>query len=257
MGLRASSKTAPGQTTLAYKAVHACAATCVPMLRNEFTLPQALAALDPMRLDERPFDLYAPGWLFEIKYDGARLMAQFGEGKASLMTRNGADATKWFPEVAERLATVPGGPHIVDGEMCVLDDLGRSNYYKLRARAKRRRWYGGADDATYCVFDLLVEDGVNLMSRPLTERKRRLADLVGPAAQSVFYVQHSEDQGRELMAQAAALGLEGLVAKRADSCYDPGFRSPEWVKIKSTQVTKTPALAPAEPGDGEVPISQF
>jgi bifunctional non-homologous end joining protein LigD len=85
------------------------------------------------------------------------------------MPRNGADAPKWFPEVAERLAAVPGGPHIVDGEVCVLDDRGRSDHYKLSARAKRRRWHDGADVATYCVSDLLVEHGINPMSKPLWE----------------------------------------------------------------------------------------
>jgi bifunctional non-homologous end joining protein LigD len=222
------------------------------MLRNEFTLPPPLAALDPMRLDERPFDLNAPGWLFEIKYDGARLLAQFGSGKASFMTRNGADATKWFPEVAERLAAIPGGPHIVDGEVCVLDDRGRSDYYKLRARAKRRRWYGGADVATYCVFDLLVEHGVNLMSRPLWERKRRLAILLPAAAASLRYVDHDVDRGHELMAQAASLDLEGLVAKRADSFYDPGLRSADWVKIKRSGDQEQ-----ARRREQEVPTSQY
>ena len=113
----------------------------------------------------------------------------------------------------------------------MLDDQGRSDYLKLRARAKRRRWHGGADRVTYCVFDLLVENDVSLMSRPLQERKRRLSRLL-PAAPSLLYVSHFEGQGRQLMAQAASLDLEGLVAKRADSVYDPGLRSPDWVKIK-------------------------
>ena len=224
------------------------------MLRNEFTLPAALAALEPMRLGERALGLDTPGWLYEFKFNGFRLMAQFGSGKASLMTGNGADATKWFPEVAASLAEIPGGAHIVDGEVCVLDDHGRSDYAKLRARAKRRRWHGGADQVTYCVFDLLVENDVDLMSRPLQERKRHLFRLL-PAAPSLLYVSHVEGHGRELMAQTASLDLEGLVAKRADSAYEPGMRSPDWIKIEDQRPAPEQE---AEEGEwGEQQVSQF
>jgi bifunctional non-homologous end joining protein LigD len=111
----------------------------------------------PMLLNERPIDLDASGWLFELKFDGYRLMARFGSGACTLKTRNGANATQWFPEIADELAEVPGGPYVTDGEVCVMDDLGRSDFNRLQVRAKRRKWYTGADLVVYCVFDLLVE----------------------------------------------------------------------------------------------------
>ena len=86
-----------------------------------------LDSLSPMELDERPIDLKQPGWLYEIKFDGWRPMAEFGDGACLLRTRRGADATRWFPEVSKSLAAVPDGPYVIDGEVCVLDA-------RLRAR---------------------------------------------------------------------------------------------------------------------------
>lgn len=186
-----------------------------------------------MLLDERPIDHELPGWLYEIKYDGYRLLAEFGNGTCRLKSRNGADATKWFPELYDALSKVSGGPYIVDGEVCVLDDLGRSDFDKLYARARRRRWVEGSDRVTYCVFDLLTVNGSPIMNLPLVERKKHLQTLLSPALQSVLYVDHLEEHGRQLFDQAAhELNLEGIVAKRGDSVYRPGVRSRDWVKMK-------------------------
>lgn len=78
----------------------------------------------PMLLVEQPIDL-DPGWLFELKFHGYRVTAMFGSGNCKLRTRNGADASQWFPEVCRSLAAVKGGPYVTDGEVCVLDELGR------------------------------------------------------------------------------------------------------------------------------------
>jgi bifunctional non-homologous end joining protein LigD len=109
-----------------------------------------LRDMRPMLLDERPFDVEEPGRIYEIKFDGWRLMPEFGDGKCELRTRQGADATKWFPEIAQALARVKGGPYVTDGEGCVLDEMGRSNFdrFQDRARRRRRRWYEGADPVT-------------------------------------------------------------------------------------------------------------
>ena len=104
-----------------------------------------LRGLSPMLLDERLLDLEEPGWIFEIKFDGWRLMSQFGVGKRELRTRKGANATRWFPEVARAPASVERGPYVTDGEACVLDDMGRSDADRFQDRARRRRWYEGAD----------------------------------------------------------------------------------------------------------------
>lgn len=199
-------------------------------------VPALLPKFKPMLLDERPFDLDAPGWAYEIKFDGYRLMAEFGHGKCELMTRNHARATAWFPEITRPLSLMTnfaGGPYIVDGEVCVLDDMGRSDFDKLHARAKRRSWYGGCDSVAYCVFDLLVDKGNDITQVPYRERKARLQQLFEPAPPGVLVVGHFEEHGQTLYDGAVLpLELEELVAKRADSLYAPGLRTSDWVKVQ-------------------------
>ncbi len=113
-----------------------------------------------MLLCERKTLPRGPGWHFEIKYDGYRLLASTGAAP-QLKSRNGANATIWFPELVEALAALPAGS-IIDGEVCVLDDIGRSDFERLHARARRKGWYRGADPVAYCVFDLLVGKGKDL-----------------------------------------------------------------------------------------------
>lgn len=193
----------------------------------------ALGLARAMRVSERPFDLDAPGYLYEIKFDGWRLLACAEPGEVTLLTKTGANATAWFPELTRSLSTIPGGPHVLDGEVCVLDDLGRSDFDRLHARALRRRWYAGADPVVYCVFDLLVEDGLDITGLPLVERKARLARLLAPKRESLLLVGHFDEGGRHLFDQAVLqLELEGLVAKRLTSTYQPGVRSTDWVKVK-------------------------
>ena len=187
-----------------------------------------------MLLDERPIPPFAePGWTYELKFDGYRLIAGVESGEVKLATKSGADATKWFPEVVQGLATIQGGPHVLDGEVCVLDELGRSDFNRLQDRARRRRFVPGGDSVVFCVFDLLAHDGKALISKPLEWRKARLQELLTPPPASVLYVSHIDaDQGRQLFEHAKELKLEGLVAKRLGSTYKPGERSPDWVKVK-------------------------
>ena len=194
-----------------------------------------LDTIAPMLLDERPLDLAQPGWLFEIKIDGWRVLAEFGDGACRLKTKSGADATKWFPEISRSLATVPGGPHVVDGEMAVLDELGRADFDRMQTRGLRRRMYEGADLVTYCLFDLLVRAGVSIMDQPLIKRKAALARLLKVPPPRVLLVSHfdPEDNIRRIFDEAVIpLKLEGLVAKRVDSVYQPGVRTTDWVKVK-------------------------
>ena len=128
-----------------------------------------------MLLDERPLDFDAPGWIYELKMDGYRLLAEF-DGSVQLRTRNGTDATKWFPEVAHSLALIKAGTCIVDGEVCVLDEVGRSDFNQLQDRARRRRRYPGCPDVVYCIFDLLVHRGVDITRQPLLPLLPRVAD---------------------------------------------------------------------------------
>ena len=179
----------------------------------------------------KPFN--SVDWVFEIKNDGYRMLAQFGRGGVRMKTRGGQDCTASFPEVAEKLAAYRGGPHIVDGEVCVLDEWGRSHFDRLRARASRQRWVPGGDAVVFCMFDLLVAGRRNLMPCPLSERKAELRQLFTPKPKTALLVVEAiPEMGMELYAMAVQLKLEGLIAKRCDSIYQPGERSTEWRKLK-------------------------
>jgi bifunctional non-homologous end joining protein LigD len=181
---------------------------------------------------QQPFE--QPGWIYELKFDGYRLVAGVQHGQVKLATRNGADATRWFPEVVQGLSQLPGGPHVLDGEVCVLDELGRSDFNRLQDRARRRCFYPNCDAVTFCAFDLLARDGRSLISLPVEQRKLQLQELLTPTPPSVLYVGHFDaEHGRVLFEQAVhQLNLEGLVAKRLGSMYRPGERSLDWLKVK-------------------------
>jgi ATP-dependent DNA ligase len=147
----------------------------------------------PMQAPEqlyRPFT--DPDWLYEIKFDGYRCVAGVEAGEPSktrlqqaadgvlrvrLLTKAGRDCSAWFPEIGEALALLPGGPHVIDGEACVLVD-GVSDFNLLQARARRRKPYPGGPVVTFCAFDLLVHDGKNILGKPLVKRKARLLQLL-------------------------------------------------------------------------------
>lgn len=177
----------------------------------------------------KPFT--SPAWLFEVKFDGYRCLARVESGQVELRTKSGASCGRWLPEVMEALSAIPGGPHVIDAEVCFLDHIGRSDFNRLHARAARRRWYAGCDPVTLCAFDLLFENGRNIMGLPLMERKLRLQRLLAGIS-GVLFVSDLPAE-KELFAQAVEpLELEGIVAKRRDSVYRAGVRSPDWLKIK-------------------------
>lgn len=189
----------------------------------------------PMLVDNRRPAPFAPGWIYELKYDGHRLIAGVQDGQVQLATRNGVDASKWFPEIVQGLARVPGGPHILDGEVVVLDeDLGRSDFNRLQERWRHRRWYEGCDQVTYTVFDCLACNGHSIIGSPVEERKEHLRELLTPAPPAVLFLGHfGAEHGRWLFERAVQdLKLEGIVAKRMGSPYRPGERSPDWRRAK-------------------------
>jgi bifunctional non-homologous end joining protein LigD len=181
----------------------------------------------------------APGWTAEIKYDGYRVLARAADGRVQLKTRNGTDATHWYPELRS-LCVLQRQPLILDGEVCVLDEIGRSDFERLQDRSRRRGRPKGSEAVVYCAFDLLVADGVDLRERPLADRKKALRELLDPPPAHVLYVSDAEGQLEWLYSNALALQLEGVVAKRLDSPYLSGQRTRAWLKIKR------PGAVPAE-----------
>lgn len=190
---------------------------------------------DPMLLSESAVSpLGKRGWIYEVKYDGWRLMAGAAAGKVHIRTRGGADYTHVFPELVDAIAALPGGPHILDGEGVILDEHGHSSFERFQDRAlPRRRPQSGADPVLFMVFDALMVDGRALIDEPVEVRKERLQQLLSESGGALRFVPHAPwDHGRSLYQQAKALNLEGLVAKRLGSVYKPGERTDDWQKVK-------------------------
>ncbi len=174
------------------------------------------------------------GWLFEVKYDGFRLVASKAGEEVRLFYRSGLDATATFPEIARALAALPCERFILDGEVVVLDERGRPDFQALQARGQLTR---SADrecaaisrPATFFGFDLLAVGDFDVRGLPLVERKHHLASLM-PTLGPCRYCDHIAERGEAMFKEAVKLGLEGIIAKRADAPYRPG-RSPSWLKI--------------------------
>ena len=172
-----------------------------------------------------------PEWIFEIKYDGYRLEVLVEAGQVRLLTRRGNDWTDRFPDLAERLARLPVKSATLDGEVVALDTSGRSLFSLLQQSLDARR----PQDLTFFAFDLLLLDGKDLRSLPLTERHRRLTQLLRRARATtkgaVRLGQRLTGDGAELLRAACRLGLEGIIAKRTDVPYS-STRGAAWVKVK-------------------------
>ena len=181
---------------------------------------------------ERPFS--RARWLFELKYDGYRMLAARDSSAAvRLRYRSGIDATAVFPDVARAVKALPYDV-VMDGEVVVLDEEGRPDFHRLqkRGRLQKRLEIERATvnlPATYFAFDLLGFDDLDLRGLPLEKRKAILRQLLPPVG-VVRYSDHIETRGAEMFAQVEKMGLEGIVAKDAASPYR-GRRSGEWLKL--------------------------
>jgi bifunctional non-homologous end joining protein LigD len=200
---------------------------------------------------EKPFD--DPAWLFELKHDGFRVLAERDGGTPRLVYRRGHDATATYPDVARAVASLPVGDLVLDGEVVVLDEAGRPSFQRLQRRAQQRRT---ADiqraalelPATYYAFDLLGFEGFDLRSLSLVGRKR-LLQAVLPRAGPVRFLDHIDEQGQAFYAEVSRLGLEGLIAKRKDAPYRAG-RSPHWLKLRTERVDDFVVVGFTEPQGG-------
>jgi bifunctional non-homologous end joining protein LigD len=181
----------------------------------------ALSSIELMlATDFQPFS--GPEWIFEFKYDGYRMLAS----KSQLLTRQKKNATTWFPETILALQELRGS-FVLDGEICLLDQRGVPQFDRMRGRVRLK----GGDLVTYCVFDLLFQNGRDLRELPLLERKDRLGKLIPVDDPQLKYIEHLEAEGIEMFKIAASVGMEGVVGKRADSPYVAG-RSRLWLKAK-------------------------
>ena len=175
-------------------------------------------------------------WQFEIKWDGFRAIA-YVNNELSLQSRNGKELIGQFPELKNLTTLAPGT--ILDGEIVAIKN-GKPDIQSLLSRTQGIRGSAPAEETvpvTYIVFDILEKDGEVLVNLPLTERKKILGSAVTEGPHVVLSVP-VEELGEDYYRAAIAKGLEGVIAKRKDSRYEPGLRSDTWLKIKAENPTK-------------------
>ena len=182
---------------------------------------QALLVAEPPKGDR---------WVHEIKLDGYRMgVFVAGRGRtrgARIVSRKGTDYTAEFPEVVAAAMELPARAALLDGEVVVLDERGRSSFRLLQQLGTSRR------GLAFFAFDLLALDGEDLKPLPLQERKRRLEGLLGERAGVIRYTPHFDTDGATVLAHACRLGAEGIVSKCRTAPYRAGRRSDDWQKSK-------------------------
>lgn len=176
------------------------------------------------QIHEQAFDDHE--WIFEIKWDGYRAVAEINREGVRLYSRNGLSFVNLYPKVAAALKKIKGEA-ILDGEIIALNENGKPDFQKLQQYHDHRNL-----TMIYYVFDCLSYKGKSLMHLPLTERKKVAQSLI-PADSIIRYSDHITGSGIEFFEKAVAMDLEGIIAKKAGSIYTPGKRSPYWLKIKN------------------------
>ncbi len=206
--------------------------------------PPADAAREPMPEHVTPMlaragklPAHDRGWVYEIKWDGVRAIAYSQPGELRLESRNLKEITGQYPELARLNRALSSHAAILDGEIVALDEQGRPSFAALQRRmhvgsSSQAKRLAKASPVTYVIFDLLWLDGHSLMELPYEERRARLAelDLSGETWQTP---EHLTGKGKDVLAATAEQGLEGIVAKRLDSSYQPGGRPASWIKVKN------------------------
>jgi bifunctional non-homologous end joining protein LigD len=172
-----------------------------------------------------------PGWIYEVKFDGYRILARVEGKDVRLFTRNGNDWTAKMPRLAEAVGALGIASAWIDGEVVVLDEKGNPDFQRLQNAFDASRTAG----LVYFVFDLPYFDGHDLRREPLVERRRLLeAAIAGRQSAHVRFSSHVEGAGARLLASACRRGLEGLIGKRADAPYS-SRRTNAWIKLKCTR----------------------
>jgi len=199
----------------------------LPLVRPMLASP---GALPPPEQEQR--------WAFEMKWDGIRAVVYLDRGDLRVLTRNDREVAATYPELAGLAHQLRDRRTIVDGEVVAFDEAGRPSFGELQARMHVRAPNRALLDrvpVSLLVFDLLHVDGTSLVGAPYDERRAALEGLelggdrwaVPPAF---------DGQGAEALAASKAQGLEGVLAKRHDSVYLPGRRSPHWIKVKHVRM---------------------
>lgn len=177
-----------------------------------------------------------PGWTYEFKWDGVRAVAALSGGGARFYARSGAEITAAYPELAALGGELDEA--VLDGEVVAFDAAGRPSFERLAERMHVRDPSNAARLATSCpitylIFDLLRLDGLDLTPAPYADRRAALEELALTGDR--WQVSPAFDDGEATLAASEEYGLEGVMAKRLSAPYRPGFRSPDWVKVKAVR----------------------
>ena len=191
-----------------------------PQVKGRFIEPMLL-----LRTEKLP---EGPQWLTELKIDGYRCLAIKSEGKVQLRSRNDNDFTVRYAGIANALTSMPDET-VLDGEIVALDGDGKPSFNALQN-------YGSGVPLHFFVFDVLILKGKDVMGLPLMKRRELLEEDVFPhLAEPIRYSPELRGSLKDLIQSVKAQGLEGLVAKRRDSTYEPGERSGAWQKMRVNQ----------------------
>ena len=174
----------------------------------------------PMLATLVPEPFHRPGWIYEEKYDGIRILAYKEGSSVTLQTRNGIDRAARFPAIAAAIAELPAAALLVDGELVAVDPDGVSRFQLLQRGAKPQ----------FVLFDCLYFAGRDLRTQPLRERREVLATTFRPTS-ILRLARRLAADGLRAYGVARDRGLEGIVAKNSASTYEPA-RSREWLKVK-------------------------
>ena len=204
-----------------------------PFFRMNPPDPQAVKTkfpefIKPMlaTLVDKPFD--KAGWLYEVKWDGYRCLAFLMNGKVNIKSRNNKSLDERFYPVARALSGLKSNA-VLDGEIVVPGENGVSNFGALQ------NWRSEKDgELLYYVFDILWLDHYDLTQLPL-ERRQEILKKIIPGNGIVKLSQSFNHSGIAFFESAKKLGLEGIMAKKATSVYEPGSRSDDWLKIKAAK----------------------
>jgi len=185
-----------------------------------------LGFIEPMKALTGPAPPDDGHWLYEVKFDGFRILAVKNGRKTELWSRNKKRLDARFPGIVRAVAALPVKNCILDGEVCALNRQGKSSFQLLQNQAELKQ------PVIYYIFDLPAEGVRDLRRLPLMERKKRLEALLlnaaDPIRPSIFFTENPA----KILRKMKMVGAEGAIAKRKDSFYEPGRRSGAWIKIK-------------------------
>ncbi len=179
-------------------------------------------------------------WVYEIKWDGYRAVAEIDEGNVKFYSRNGLSFGEKFQPIFSELTSF-SGKMILDGEVVLLDENQRPSFQKLQAYRENQHL-----PLRFYVFDLLMYDGLDITSLPLLERKKALKRAL-PESDIVQYCDHMENQAEDFFNQTLEMGLEGVIAKKKSSIYIPDGRSQSWLKFKHHKTDEAVIVGYSEP----------